>query len=272
MIITFLGAGAYGQILAHIATQNGHDVKFYDPYKYPDIDLASACQNADALIYVAPSSVASEILPQLPPKTPLICASKGFLSAEPFARSLNFSVLAGPAYAADLEKHESQVAEHLTLTASSPLAAKIFATDWLHIEQATDTTGILLCGALKNLYAYGAGLLGVQPVNLEEFKTDPATYRQHHQYLNAAYHEIKQILQANSADPATADLSCGLPDLALTCTEQSRNFRAGRATAKGQAPEQTTTEALNILQSIPDNFHIPPEARVFKTILRSQNV
>lgn len=271
MNITFLGAGVYGQILAHIATQNGHDVKFYDPYKYPELDLESACANADTLLYSAPSSAASKILPLLPPKIPLICASKGFLSAEPFARSLNHSAIGGATFASDLENRESQVAEHLTLTASSSLATKIFATDWLTIEHTYDTTGILICGALKNIYAYGAGLLGVEPVDLAEFRIDPTKYRQEHQYLDAAYHEIKQILEANSAQPDTADLSCGLPDLALTCTEQSRNFRAGRAAATDHPYEPATIEALNILQNIPDVFQIPPEIRIFNTILRSQH-
>ncbi|MBP3899674.1 glycerol-3-phosphate dehydrogenase, partial [Candidatus Saccharibacteria bacterium] len=42
MKITFLGAGVFGSALAKIAEENGHEIRFYDPYKYPDITLSDA--------------------------------------------------------------------------------------------------------------------------------------------------------------------------------------------------------------------------------------
>ena len=79
-----------------------------------------------------------------------------------------------------------------------------------------DTLGIILCGALKNVYAIGAGLYG-------ESDSSAASMP----YLESAISEMQQILKANRADPETLRLSCGAADLVLSCAEGSRNFRFG---------------------------------------------
>ena len=297
MNITFLGAGVYGQALAKVARTNKHEVTFYDPYKYPDVDLESACRNAEAFVYVAPSSAAADLLPRLPESTPLICASKGFLSTKPFDRFITHDALAGATFAADLEhiiepkRHVANPRHHsantpLALTASLISTKKIFTTDWLTIEQARDFKGILLCGALKNVYAFGAGLLGITPADPAFAHKSPKQYHSTHPYLRAVSAEIQQILSANGAHPRTfTDHSCGFADLIITCTPSSRNFRAGRAIAEGKTsyvtpiiaeektpstehepPYAVTAEALTILDHLPDDFILPASARLFTTI------
>ena len=96
------GHGANHLYLAKIAEENGHEVRFYDPYKYPEISLSDATNGSDLNIFTAPSSAAKDILPKLDKETPLICASKGFLSLKPFSDFKNFSAFGGAGFADEI--------------------------------------------------------------------------------------------------------------------------------------------------------------------------
>ena len=274
MKITFLGAGVFGSALAKIAEENGHEIRFYDPYKYPDITLSDATHGSDLNIYTAPSSAANDILPNLEKTAPLICASKGFLSLKPFEDFENISALGGAGFAKDIEsatnpespentKHpEGPEDPEVIFTTSSETAEHVFSTENTRLEFTTDTLGIILCGALKNVYAIGAGLYG-------ESDSSAASMP----YLESAISEMQQILKANHADPETLRLSCGAADLVLSCAEGSRNFRFGKA-LKAQAlskiPQAETIEGLHVINSIKDtpDFIIPESAEIFKDIIK----
>lgn len=261
MKITFLGAGVFGSALAKIATENGHEVRFYDPYKYPETSLADATHGADLTIYTAPSSAATAILPELDKKTPLICASKGFLSIKPFSDFADFTALGGAGFASEIEKAESKNStETFTFTTSSETAETVFSTEFVRLEYTKDTLGVMLCGALKNVYAIGAGLYG-------DAKATSAPMS----YLETAVSEMQQILQENHADPETLRLSCGAADLVLSCTENGRNFRFGRELKNGtKAPENVTVEGLSVINSLNQypEFIIPDSASLLKDIIK----
>lgn len=287
MKITFLGAGVFGSALAKIAEENGHEIRFYDPYKYPDITLSDATHGSDLNIYTAPSSAANDILPNLEKTAPLICASKGFLSLKPFKNFENFTALGGAGFAKDIksaansensEDSESQESPKVIFTTSSETAEHVFSTENVHLEYTKDTLGIILCGALKNVYAIGAGLYG-------ESDSSAASMP----YLESAISEMQQILRANHADPETLRLSCGAADLVLSCTEGSRNFRFGKtlkekaqaetlqaqaespqAQAPSKMPQAETIEGLHVINSIKDtpDFIIPESAEIFKDIIK----
>ena len=280
MKITFLGAGAYGTALSRVANYNGHETKFYDPFKFPDISLNSAIAGADAVVYVAPSEKSSEILPHLDKKTPLICASKGFLSQKPFSEFTDFSVLSGASFAdsilktltdadtADTTKTNTADATEtadagdstpIKLTGTSDLITQIFSTEEIIIEHTTDVAGVLLCGALKNIYAIGAGYHSSEPSMA---------------FLENALSEMAQVLEINGADKETLRLSCGAADLVLTCSDSSRNFRYGQALKKShqgataQKPELTEgVSAILHLEDYPD-FKIPRSATTLKDIIK----
>ena len=79
MNIAIIGAGAYGQALAKILTDNQHTVKFYDPNIYPDVSLDAACYQAAAIIIAIPSIHLADFLNNYPErfhKIPTILASK----------------------------------------------------------------------------------------------------------------------------------------------------------------------------------------------------
>lgn len=304
MKIAVLGAGAYGQVLGKLAEQNGHTVIFYDPYKFPRRSLKTATRGADAMLYVAPASAATELAPQLPLGVPLICASKGFLSDWVFREFADFTALGGAGFASDFQNllqssegdgrastapgarssqedgtSTAQGSSPITLTTSSRLAEEILKSPQINFEYTDDTLGIMLCGALKNVYALGAGLLDCNTST----------------YLDLAQREMAQILLYNDADPDTVQLACGAADLRLTCTADSRNYRFGQLIAElhkqsltdqhffGKVAPRTlrrrldlpklaaqqTIEALSVIRSLDssERFLVPPSARLFITIV-----
>jgi glycerol-3-phosphate dehydrogenase (NAD(P)+) len=248
MNITIFGAGAYGQALAYLAQKNHHTVVFYDK-KSAHPTLPESLKNAEAIILAIPSAVIPEILKEIPENhktTPLILASKGLFSLEIFKNFPNFSVLSGPGFADDLMADQPAA-----LTATSQLAVDLFETTEVKIELSQDPLGVAICGPLKNIYAIGGGFLGV---GSNTASTDD--------FLSAAVAEMKVALKLMGANPATADLSCGIGDLKLTTTSgRSRNYTLGQEIAAGKSikPEQSQTlEGLTALQNLPEKLKVLP--------------
>ena len=213
MKITIFGAGAFGTALGTILEGNGHQITYYDPVKYPDRSLTSVIEDGEIYLLAVPSVAAPKLLLFTPRNRPLICASKGFISDASFKPwGNNFSVLSGGAFANDLNKKNPVV-----LTATSDLITELFKTDWLAFDRTTDASGVMLCGALKNIYAIGAGYwsLNYATPDFDDF-------------INSVLSEMKLILSYNNCDPKTVDLSCGLRDLVITCgSHTSRNYDFG---------------------------------------------
>ena len=268
MKITFLGAGVFGTALANIAKDNGHETRFYDPYKYPDVSLGDATNGSDLNIYTAPSSATKDILENLDKNTPLICASKGFLSIKPFKDFKDFSALGGAGFANEIELAEKAenadngetAVKKITFTTSSETAETVFSTENIQLEYTKDALGIMLCGALKNVYAIGAGLYGEA-----DSTSAPMSY------LESAITEMQTILSANNANPDTLRLSCGAADLVLSCTQDSRNFRYGASLKNHQSPEGATVEGLSVINSPEDypEFVIPESCDLIKDIIKT---
>jgi glycerol-3-phosphate dehydrogenase (NAD(P)+) len=96
------------------------------------------------------------------------------------------------------------------------------------IESCFDIKGVEWCGALKNIYAIGAGLLH----ELKCGENVRATY------LTQALREMKFLIEEMDGRPETLFLSCGVGDLLATCLSvDSRNFRVGQALARSQPLE-----------------------------------
>lgn len=245
MKVTIFGAGAFGTALGNILVENGHTIEYYDPVKYPEKGLTSAIVGSDIYLLAVPSSAAPKLLLFLPHDKPLICSSKGFLTAASFKPFQNFSVLSGGAFAADLNAKNNTV-----LTATSPLIRQLFETSWLKFDQTDDTTGVMICGALKNIYAIGSGYWGLK-YGTTDFDD----------YINSCLDEMRVILKANDSKPETVDLSCGLRDLVITCASPtSRNYDFGAKLKKDpELGEKVmagkvkvgTVEGLGAIRAIP---------------------
>ena len=245
MNITVLGAGAFGTALGRILEIKGHHVTYYS-LGLP-ITLEQALQGADYMLLSIPSKALNSLVPKLPTNIPLIVATKGILDLSIFQNFTTILALSGPGFATDINNNKPT-----HLTASNPKIIELFTTDWLTFDLTDDIFGIFLCGALKNVYAINAGL--------QNFK---AGTDKHENYLEAVTNEMKTILDANQANPATVDLSCGIGDLRITCNYPSRNFEFGQKLRENRdyKPEKTV-EGVTALQNIKRGMITIPESAI----------
>ena len=224
MKIAILGAGAYGTALGEVLVANGYAVQYYDALTRQET-LAEVLAEAEMMVLCVPSEAAPHLLPHLPKDLPMVVATKGILSDRSFAEFKDVMVLSGPGYADDIKAHKET-----HLTATDRRIMKMFGTEYLEFDEARDVRGVLMCGALKNVYAILAGLKDLQPGTEE-----------HQQFLDAAAGEMQEILAVNGADPATVDCNCGRGDLKITCYYPSRNYEFGQKLRKNPyyQPEKT---------------------------------
>ncbi|MBR3269886.1 hypothetical protein IKG07_01410 [Candidatus Saccharibacteria bacterium] len=234
MKIAILGAGAFGTALGGILANKGYDIDYYDS-KVEKESLSKVLSDTKFIVLVVPSQAAPYLLPHLPVDKPLIVATKGFLDSHNFADFKDYMVLSGPGFAADIKAGKKTL-----LTATDQRIIELFTTDYLTFDFTVDKNGVLMCGALKNVYAIYAGYLDLKPGTPE-----------HERYLTEVSEEMKALLLANSSDPKTVDLSCGKGDLRLTCDFPSRNYEFGQILRKNhQAVPEKTVEGLTALAKI----------------------
>lgn len=234
MKIAILGAGAFGTALGEILAGKGYDIDYYDS-KIERENLSEVVSNASCIVLAVPSEAAPYLLPYLPKEKPLIIATKGFLDDHNFKDFADYMVLSGPGFAVDIKQGKET---HLTCTDSR--VEELFGTEFLDFDFTSDTRGVLMCGALKNVYALYAGILGLEPGT-----------EKHEQYLTEVAEEMQALLSANGASPETVDLRCGEGDLRLTCALPSRNYEFGLILREnpGAKPEKTV-EGLTALKKI----------------------
>ena len=251
MKILVLGAGAFGTALGGILTENGHEVVYYDPML--GVSLEECLAGAELMVLVAPSFALPELVPKLPHDKTLVIATKGVLDLSLFDDFVNVMVISGPAFADDLKAHKPA-----RLTASDKRARELFSTDYLDFDESADVRGILLCGALKNVYALYAGLLNLER-NTPEYE----------QKLSEFAEEMRAVLLANGGRPETVDCECGVGDLRLTCGLPSRNYEFGTILSRNpKAKPEKTVEGLSALRRIANGaLIIPDEAKYLKELI-----
>jgi len=253
MKITILGAGAFGTTLGDILTSKGYIVSYYDPIR-EGISLESALENAEIMILAVPSQAVPDLLPHLPKNIPLIVATKGLLDTSCFDAFENYIIVSGPGFAKDI------AAKNPTrLTATDKFAADLLRTDYLDFDITSDKRGVLLCGALKNVYAIAAGIRDLRPGTQE-----------HGIFLEQATNEMAEVLRANGADPKTTQLACGRDDLKITCYYPSRNYEFGQKLRldSNSVPEKTV-EGVSALKRVQrGEILVPENAKILKALLK----
>lgn len=243
MKIAVLGAGAFGTALGGILADNGYDIDYYDS-KVERESLSSVLKDAKYIILAVPSKAVSFLLPHLPKNIPMVVATKGILSDKIFDDFNDYMILSGPGFADDIKAGKTTF-----LTVTDARLKELFAADFLHFDETTDKKGVLMCGALKNVFALYCGLLGIK-VNTPEW----------YNYLKETAKEMKLILSENGADANTVELVCGKGDLKLTCNLPSRNYEFGTILKNNpKAKPEKTVEGITALSKIKNKEIIIPE-------------
>ncbi len=207
----------------------------------PTLDMERAVADADAILVVVASvgmrEVACELAGVYPPKTPVVSATKGLepetdmrmsegldeeIGAE---RRPSLCALSGPNFADEIVRglpagtvvageDERSAAEVQRLLTGSEL--RVYTSD--------DIIGVEMGGALKNIYAIGAGIAE----SLELGHNVQATL------ITRGLAELTRLGINRGAHPLTFSGLSGLGDMVLTCTSDlSRNRRAGRKVGRG---------------------------------------
>ncbi len=253
MKIAIMGAGAFGTALGGILAENGYDIDYYDS-RIERERLSDVVSDSKMILVAVPSASVPYLLPYLPKDKPLIIATKGILSDQPFRDFNDYMVISGPGFADDIKAHKKT---HLTVT--DKRIEKLFQRDYLVFDYTNDNNGVLMCGALKNVFAIYAGLKGL--------KRDSAESKD---YIKKASSEMKLVLKANGASPKTVDCFCGTPDLVLTCGYPSRNYEFGDLLRQNpNYKSEKTVEGISALKRIRrGEIVVPKEALLLNELIR----
>lgn len=253
MKISVLGAGAFGTALGGILAANGCDVDYYDSSLEKE-SLSENLATADYEVLCVPSKVAPYLLPHLRKDKPLIVATKGILTDNYFAEFADWMVLSGPGFASDIKEKKKT-----WLTVTDERIKRLFAAPYMEFDETDDRRGVLMCGALKNVYALLAGYKRLEPGSLENAA-----------FLRAAAKEMKMLLETNGANPETVDLACGKGDLKLTCAPQSRNYTYGyKLSYDDKYQPECTVEGLSAIKRIlRGEIKVPEDLPIMREILQ----
>ena len=246
MKIAVLGAGAFGTALGGILADKGYDIDYYDS-KLEREKLSDVLVRAKYIVLCVPSKAVPYLLPYLPKTKPLIVATMGILSDKTFVDFEDYMVLSGPGFADDIK-----AAKQTILTATDLRIVNLFGTSYLSFDMTSDKRGVLMCGALKNVYAIMAGLRGLEPGTEE-----------HRRYLKEVASEMKALLATNGAKAETVDLVCGKGDLKITCAYPSRNYEFGcKLRENSEYQPEKTVEGISALKRIKRGEIVVPETVV----------
>ena len=254
MKVAMLGAGAFGTALGGILAGKGYDIDYYDS-KVEKERLSDVLQKAKYIVLCVPSKAVPHLLPYIPKDVPLIIATKGILNDVPFREFKDYMVLSGPGFANDIKAQKKTL-----LTATDSRIVDLFSTDYMKFDFTDDRRGVLMCGALKNVYAILAGL--------KNLKRETALWRE---FINDVTEEMKLILMENGAEEDTVELACGVGDLKLTCGMPSRNYEYGTILSKKPDYEPANTvEGLSAIRRIRRyEISIPDQTKLLKEVLNA---
>jgi glycerol-3-phosphate dehydrogenase (NAD(P)+) len=297
--IAVVGAGAWGAALANAAARAGRSAALIarDAAAVATIRASRMCPRlpgvrlderiavtaepgevvaADAVLLVVPAQalrgVARGLADAIRPGTPVIACAKGIergthkFMTEVIAESAPAAVpaiLSGPSFAADVARG---LPTAVTLAARDRTTAealvRALGSPTFRPYHTTDTRGVEIGGAAKNVLAIGAGIVAGRGLGASAAAA----------LTTRGFAELMCFGTAYGARSETLTGLSGLGDLILTCSSpQSRNFSLGVAIGKGEAPaaashgaltEGAFTAAVLVDMAIAKNIDMPVAAAV----------
>ncbi|QEO16710.1 NAD(P)H-dependent glycerol-3-phosphate dehydrogenase [Acetobacter vaccinii] len=257
--ILVLGAGAWGTALALHAARTGGAVHVWARQtrplpsgampRLPDFPLPDTIRVSSELpsgplacvLVAIPTQALASVMPLLPKGVPVLLCCKGIergtlaFPLDILARErpdIAGAVLSGPNFAREIAAGLPAA----SVIAAADMAhartlADLLATPLFRFYASSDTTGVQLGGAAKNVIALAAGI--TMGAGLGENARAALITR--------GLAEITRLALALGGQAATLAGLAGLGDLLLTCTgHASRNYQMGLALGQGAA----TREAL----------------------------
>jgi glycerol-3-phosphate dehydrogenase (NAD(P)+) len=265
MKLAILGAGGWGTALGIVLAPRFESVRlwvyeadlasriratrqndvFLPGLRVPDsveitTHLEEALHGADIVLGVVPSrharAVYSSAVAFFDPRMLFVSATKGLeqssllrmsqVAGDVLPGGAKIAVLSGPTFAREVAAGEP--AAVVVASADGDVAARVqdaFSGPTFRLYTNSDTIGVEIGGALKNVVAIAAGVcsgLGLGNNTLAAL-------------ITRGLAEITRLAVAMGGQPRTLAGLAGLGDLVLTCTgELSRNRRIGTELAKGR--------------------------------------
>ncbi len=221
-------------------------------------DDLSSCQ---CVVMVVPShgfrEVFRQLVPQLQDGTYLVSAVKGIevetretmcevmqeeLARQNRADTMFIGVLSGPSFADEVATGQPTA---VTVGFSDSKAAKtvqhLFSTSFFRVYTSSDTIGLEISAAIKNVIAIAAGISDGLGYGLN---TRAAL-------ITRGLAEITRLGIALGADPLTFSGLGGMGDLVLTCTGSlSRNRTVGLKLGEGRTLQQALAEMTMVAEGV----------------------
>lgn len=267
MKIGIIGAGSFGTALGSILADKGYNVTLWTrsedqarsinenhmnskhmpdlvlPEKLKaDTNLIHVVKDKDMIVSAPPSHALSGILKEIrdhiPPKVPIVSASKGIeneslrLISEIFESELpgqfhsQLSYLSGPSFAKEMVKRVPTIVSIASKNeATAKRVQEIFSFTYFRTYWTPDVVGVEVGGALKNVIAIAAGV------------ADGLGFGQNTRaaLITRGLNEITRMGIKMGADLMTFLGPSGMGDLVLTCCgEGSRNRTVGFRLGQGE--------------------------------------
>ena len=273
-----VGAGAWGVALAHAAGMSGRNVRLcgrdqqvvdqinathVNP-QYPD--LASVhesvkaqvgyadIEHCETLLMVVPAQVTRQVISDigqaLSGKNIILCA-KGLeqntlkrqseIVVELVPDSTPFS-LSGPSFAIDVAQSKPTA---VTLAGPSMAEARamvdLLAGPTFRPYSSDDLVGVELAGALKNVYALGAG--AVEGAGLG--------FSARSSLIARGFAEMGRLVEALGGSASTLTSLAGLGDLTMSCTaRESRNYEFGYRLGAGETVQEILNSGAKLAEGV----------------------
>lgn len=253
-ILTVLGAGAWGTVLAELVTRNGCQVRLWS--RQSGASLKEAIANASFIVSAVSMKGVTEVATQLqatppPESTIFISATKGLDPATLRTPSQIWqatfpnnpvAVLSGP----NLSKEIAQGLPAATVVASTHAIAaeavqRVFASDRFRVYTNIDPVGTELGGTLKNVIAIAVGVCDGLHLGTNAKSA----------LITRALTEIIRVGTQLGADAETFFGLSGLGDLLATCNSPlSRNYQVGYGLAQGKSLAHVLSEIQGTAEGV----------------------
>ena len=168
---------------------------------------------------------------RIQPSNAVVTVSKGFadgrgtLLSAALALPQGLGVLSGPSFSLDLFEDRPTAVALATERPDATLLAAL-STPRLRLYASTDTVGVQICGAMKNVVAIACGCSDGMGFGASARSA----------LMARGLRELERVTEVYGGDPRTAVGLAGVGDLALTCQDQqSRNYSFGFDLGRGQS-------------------------------------